>query len=205
MIGIFGGTFDPVHNGHLRVALDARETLGLDQVRLIPLAQAVHREQPETPAARRLEMLQAALAGRDDLVADDRELRRQGPSYTIDTLVSLRADFPEAVLCLLLGADAFEGFADWHDPAGILAVANLAILQRPGHPAPHDPRVRDLLARHRATTLDAGRSGRIVDCPVTQLAISASDIRRRVASGRSADFLTPPAVTELIARYGLYR
>ena len=90
-------------------------------MRLIPLAQAVHRDQPEAPAALRLEMLQAALAGRHGLVADDRELRRTGPSYTIDTLQSLRRDFPDGSLCLLLGEDAFSGFAAWRDPQGILA------------------------------------------------------------------------------------
>lgn len=205
LIGVFGGTFDPVHHGHLRIALDAREELGLEQVRLIPLAQAVHRGQPETPGGLRLAMLEAALAGRDDLVADDRELRRSGPSYTIDTLRSLREDFPAASLCLLLGGDAFNGFADWRDPAGILAIANLAVLQRPQHPAPADPRLREILARHRAQALDPARTGQIVDCPVTQLDIASSDIRRRIGAGRSADFLTPPAVIGLIARRGLYR
>jgi len=200
-----GGTFDPVHHGHLRIALDALEALGLRQVRLIPLAHAVHRDQPETPAEIRLEMLKSAVAGRDDLVADDREIARQGPSYTIDTLRSLRADLPDAGLCLLLGADAFNGFADWRDPDGILALANLVLLQRPGHPEPDDPRVRALLAESRVDRLEPGRTGQIIAVPVTQLDIASSDIRRRIAAGRSADFLTPPPVVELIERHGLYR
>lgn len=204
-IGVFGGTFDPVHNGHLRIALDALEVLGLSQVRLIPLAHAVHRDQPETPAEIRLEMLQLAVAGRADLVVDDRELTRPGPSYTIDTLRSLHADIADADLCLLLGADAFAGFADWRDPLGILAVANLALLARPGHAAPSDPRARALLADHGVTCLAPGRTGQIIEVPVTQLDIASSDIRQRIAAGRSADFLAPPAVTELIGRHGLYR
>ena len=204
-IGVFGGTFDPVHNGHLRIALDALEALGLRQVRLIPLAHAVHRDQPETPAEIRLEMLQAAVAGRSDLVVDDRELNRPGPSYTIDTLQSLHADLADEDLCLLLGADAFAGFADWRDPLGILALANLAVLGRPGHPAPSDPRVHALLADRGAARLVPGRTGQIIEIPVTQLEIASSDIRRRVAAGRSADFLAPPSVVELIGRHGLYR
>jgi len=194
-----------VHNGHLRIALDALEALGLHQVRLIPLAHAVHRDQPETPAGIRLEMLRAAVAGRTDLLVDDRELTRPGPSYTIDTLHSLHADLADADLCLLLGADAFAGFADWRDPLGILALANLAVLGRPGHPAPSDPRVRALLADRRVARLTPGRTGQIIEVPVTQLEIAASDIRRRIAAGRSADFLAPPAVIELIGRHRLYR
>ena len=204
-IGVFGGTFDPVHNGHLRIALDAREQLGLEQVRLVPLAHAVHRNQPETPAAMRLAMLQAAVEGRADLVADDRELRRRGPSYTIDTLRSLRQDLPGRQLCLLLGGDAFSGFPDWRDPRGILDIANLAVLQRPGHPPPGDAGLRDLLGERLTGRLDPGQCGQIVFCPVTQLEISSSDIRRRIAGGRSADFLTPAAVLDLIRRHALYR
>ena len=203
-IGVFGGTFDPVHNGHLRIALDAREWLGLDEVRLVPLAQAVHRDQPEAPAPRRLEMLQAAVGDRPGLVVDDRELSRDGPSYTIDTLNSLRSDFPDRTLCLLLGGDAFGGFLSWRDPEGILTLANVAILERPGHSLPDDPALRRLLEHHRVERLKAGRTGQIVLCPVTQLDIAASDIRQRLASGRGADFLVPDPVLALIRAHGLY-
>lgn len=203
-IGVFGGTFDPIHHGHLRIALDALETLRLQQVRFIPLAQAVHREQPVAPADLRLQMLQAALDGRQDLIADDRELRRKGPSYTIDTLRSLSEDFPGAALCLLLGDDAFNGFTSWRDPLGILGLANIAVLTRPNQASPSDPALAELLAEHAVRELAADRSGQIVFCSVTQLDIASSDIRRRIASGRSADFLAPRAVLDLIARYGLY-
>ena len=202
---MFGGTFDPVHYGHLRIALDALEVLGLEQVRLVPLAHAVHRDQPETPGALRLQMLQAALAGRDDLVADDRELQRRGPSYTVDTLRSLRQDLPDRSLCLLLGGDAFSGFGTWREPHGILEIANIAVLQRPGHAAAHDPAITDLLAAHRAERLDPCLTGQIVFCPVTQLDIASSDIRWRLGHGRSADFLLPAPVLELIERHHLYR
>ncbi|MCB1802722.1 MAG: nicotinate-nucleotide adenylyltransferase [Gammaproteobacteria bacterium] len=205
MIGVLGGTFDPVHNGHLRIALDARELLGLDHVRLVPLAQAVHREQPQTPSWLRRDMLAAALTGRHDLQLDDRELRRDGPSYTVDTLRSLHADLPGQSLCLLLGEDAFAGFPDWRAPDEILALANIAVLQRPGHALDEGGRVAGLLRQHRVEQLDPARNGQIVGCPVTQLAIASSDLRARVAAGRSIDFLVPPAVAELVARHGLYR
>lgn len=204
-IGVFGGTFDPVHNGHLRIALDAREALGLAQVRLIPLARAVHRDQPETPGWLRLAMLEAAIAGRRDLVADDRELAREGPSYTVDTLRSLRRDFAGRPLCLLMGDDAFSGFAEWRDPHGILALADIAVLARPGYALPDDAALHELLDAHRVERLEPGEGGRIVFCPVTQLDISSSDIRARIAAGRSADYLTPAAVLELIERHRLYR
>jgi nicotinate-nucleotide adenylyltransferase len=202
---VFGGTFDPVHNGHLRIALDALEQLGLEQVRLIPLAHAVHRDQPETPAALRLAMLQAAVAGRDDLLADDRELRRQGPSYTVDTLESLQQDLPERSLCLLLGGDAFDAFPTWREPRRILDISNIAVLQRPGHPPLGSAGSDDLLRGRLSERLDPERRGQIVACRTTQLDISSSDIRRRIAVGRSADFLTPAPVLDLIRRHALYR
>ncbi len=207
-IGVLGGTFDPIHHGHLRIALDASESLGLEQVRLIPLAQAVHREPPQASAKHRWAMLKAALAGRVDLVADDRELRRAGPSYTIDTLRSLRDDFPDRSLCLLLGDDAFAGFPAWREPSAILASANLAVLQRPRQATQATqatPELDQLLQAHGTEQLDLGRTGQIVLCPVTQLDIASSDVRRRIANGQSADFLTPRGVIEWIEQHRLYR
>ena len=205
VVGIFGGTFDPIHHGHLRIALDACELLGLDAVRLVPLAHAVHRTQPETPAEIRLQMLRAAVAGLTQLVVDDRELRRSGPSYTIDTLNSLRRDLPHSSLCLLLGDDAFSQFASWRDPLGILQLANIAVMQRPGPAKPPPADLQALLAGRRVERLDKAHTGQVQFCPVTQLDIASSDIRQRIADGRSVDFLLPPAVLDLIERHGLYR
>ena len=204
-VGIFGGAFDPIHHGHLRIALDACELLGLDAVRLIPLAHAVHRAQPETPAEIRLQMLHAAVSGLGQLVVDERELRRSGPSYTVDTLNSLRRDLPGSSLCLLLGEDAFNQFAGWRDPLGILGLANIAVMQRPGPTKPPPAELQALLAGRRVERLDRAHTGQIQFCKVTQLDIASSDIRRRIADGRSADFLLPPAVLALIRQNGLYR
>jgi len=132
MIGVLGGTFDPVHFGHLRPALEVCQALGLRELRLVPLRCAVHRPQPLASPEQRLAMLRAAVAGEPGLTIDDRELRRPGPSYTFDTLRELRAEQgPKQGLCLLLGADAFRGFLSWQRPEGILDLAHLVVMRRP--------------------------------------------------------------------------
>jgi nicotinate-nucleotide adenylyltransferase len=204
-LGILGGTFDPVHHGHLRIALDALEQLDLAEVRLIPLAHAVHRDQPETPAELRLAMLQAATAGHAGLVADDRELRRTGASYTVDTLRSLHAELPGRDLCLLLGDDAFAGFPDWRDPDGILQLANIAVLRRPGDSDPFTGDAGELMRARRVDALQPGIAGQIQIVGVTQLDIASSDIRARLRAGRQIDFLVPESVLAIIQRHGLYR
>ena len=209
MIGILGGTFDPVHFGHLRVALDAAEALALERVHLVPLNHAVHRGQPVATATQRLEMIRAAVADEPHLIADDRELARSGASYTIDTLQDFRATFGHTrPLGLLLGSDAFEGFPGWRKPVEILQLAHLIVLQRPGYRLPDDPALQALVADHGTrdpATLAAAPAGGILFLSVTQLEISASDIRARIAAGRSARYLTPAPVLELIDRFGLYR
>jgi nicotinate-nucleotide adenylyltransferase len=208
MIGILGGTFDPIHFGHLRTALDVMREVGLDQVRFIPLHGAVHRDQPETPAVLRMRMVEAAIAGQPGFVADDRELRRAGDSYTVDTLDSLRRDFPREPLCLLLGMDAFNGFADWRQPEGILRLAHLLVMHRPGSSAPSDHRARAILEAHRceeAAALRQKAAGLIQLQPVTRLEISSTRIRSLVAAGESARYLLPDAVLELMEQNGLYR
>jgi nicotinate-nucleotide adenylyltransferase len=208
MIGILGGTFDPIHYGHLRTALDVQQALGLDEVRFIPLHQSVHRDQPETPAEIRLRMVRTAIAGEPAFVADDRELQRAGDSYTVDTLVSLRQDFPSQPLCLLLGMDAFNGFADWRQPEEILRLAHLIVMPRPGLAEPSDDRAREILAAHRCDQVSALReqnAGLIHLQGVTQLEISSTQIRSLVAEDRNPRYLLPEPVLELVQENGLYR
>ena len=208
MIGILGGTFDPIHFGHLRTALDVMQEVGLEQVRFIPLHGAVHRHQPETPAALRMRMVEAAIAGQPGFVADDRELRRAGDSYTVDTLDSLRRDFPREPLCLLLGMDAFDGFADWRRPEEILRLAHLLVMYRPGSSIPSDPRARAFLEAHRCEEVAALRrqaGGLIQLRPVTRLEISSTRIRSLVAAGESPRYLLPDAVLALLEQSRLYQ
>jgi nicotinate-nucleotide adenylyltransferase len=208
MIGVFGGAFDPVHFGHLRAALEVREALRLDAIHLLPLNVAVHRQQPRADGALRLRMLQAAVADAPGLVADDRELKRPGASYTVDTLTELRDELgPDVPLCLLVGGDAFNGFFEWHRPRDILGLAHLAVMRRPGSLQPRDPQLRDELARRRAarpSDLQVAPAGRIWLQSVTQLDISSTRIRRTIAAGRSARFLLPDAVLDVALAAGCY-
>ena len=208
MIGIFGGTFDPVHHGHLRVALDVKEAIGLQQVRLIPLAQAVHRQQPLASAEQRWAMLQLALEGHPELIADPCELQRGGPSYMLDTLRALKQAQPQTALCLMVGGDAFNHFLAWRGPTEILKLANILVMQRPGHDLPADSDLRRLLDQHAIpdpTRFAASQAGHIHIHPVTQLAISSSDIRARIAAGLDPSFLLPDPVIDMIRQQQLYR
>ncbi len=206
--GVFGGTFDPIHCGHLRVALDVAEALSIERIHLVPLRVAAHREQPVASPEQRLAMVRAAVAGTPRLIADDRELRRSGASYTVDTLNSFRDESGwDGPLCLLLGNDAFNGFMQWREPQRILVLAHLVVMQRPGYRLPNDAQLRSLVAQHRARSpadLRREPAGRIHLHDVTQLDISASDIRQRAAQGRSIRYLTPDSVAQLIENQNLY-
>lgn len=209
MIGVLGGTFDPIHFGHLRPALDCLQALDLDQVRLIPLKVAVHRPQPLAPAALRLRMLEAAIAHQPGLVADPRELQRPGDSYSYETLVHLRTELGDAEpVCLLVGSDAFAGFLDWHRPREILELAHVVIMRRPGALEGFAPDLQALLRRCRCEDPSALRdapAGRILFQAVTQMDISSTRIRQLIGQGRSARFLLPDAVLAICEREGLYR
>ena len=208
MIGIFGGTFDPIHYGHLRPALEVQQTLGLEQVRFIPLAVAVHRDQPAAGAEQRLAMVRAALAGQPGFVLDDREIRRAGRSYSVDTLGELHREQPDTTWCLFVGGDAFNDFLTWHRPLAILKLAHLVVMQRPGSGGPDDRELARLSAeRHWSdpAELRTAPPGRIFFQPVTQLEISATAIRGQIAAGLSARFLLPDPVLKIIERERLYR
>lgn len=209
MIGVLGGTFDPIHFGHLRPALDLLQDLELREVRFLPLGIPVHRPLPLASPAQRLAMVKAAIAGLDGFRADERELRRPGQTYTYDTLLSLRQELGERrSICLLVGADAFRGFLSWRRPEGILEQAHIVVMQRPGKQASLAGPLRDWCeSRTCADPADlAGTpAGRILFRVVTQLGISATAIRRLVARGQSPRYLLPDAVLRIIEREGLYQ
>lgn len=207
-LAILGGTFDPVHFGHLRVAWEAAEALDAELL-MLPAAVPPHRPQPGASAAQRLAMLQAALAGQDRLRADPRELRRAGPSYTIDTLLELRAEIgPQRPLVLLVGADAFAGLSSWHRWRELFDHAHVGVLTRPGHGGVFEAELAaEWFARRvaHAQALRDGAAGRILPIEVTPLDIAASAIRGLLAAGRAPRFLVPDAVLALVERDGLYR
>jgi nicotinate-nucleotide adenylyltransferase len=207
-IGVFGGTFDPIHYGHLRSAFEMLQALCLDEVRFVPCADPPHRGVTYASAEMRLELVRRAIEGQDAFTLDDRELRRGGPSYTIDTLGELRAEFPQRSLGLIIGMDAFLGLPGWHRWEEILATAHIVVAHRPGWKAPDIGVLGDLVAErgtHRYEDLHAETHGRIHIHAVTQLEIASTEIRDLVAAGRDPRFLMPDAVRDEIINTGLYK
>ena len=209
LTAIFGGTFDPVHLGHLRVALEVSEALDAD-VRLLPAPVPPHRPQPLASAEQRMAMLALGLAGCSRLHADDRELRRDGPSYSVDTLAELRAELGvDAPLVLCVGADAFAGFATWHRYEDLFELAHVLVLTRPGAADrvawPEILRAQAVARRAALAQLPESPAGCIAELAVTPLAISATAVRTLIAAGRDPRFLVPDAVAEYISANGLYR
>lgn len=207
-IGLLGGTFNPVHIAHLRAALEVAEQLALDELRLIPSARPPHREAPLVSAEQRLAMVRLAVEGEPRLTVDDRELRRAKPSFTFDTLESLRAELAaDDQLFLLLGWDAFCGLPTWHRWQELLQHCHILVLQRPDADSEAPEALRDLLAARSVSDPQGlvGPSGQIAFVWQTPLAVSATQIRQLLAEGRSVRFLVPDAVLAYIQTHGLYR
>lgn len=210
-VGILGGTFDPVHYGHLRLAEEARTALGLAEVRWIPAGQPPHRPTPRTPVEDRLAMLRLALVGNPAFSIDDSETRSATPSYTVPTLERLRAQLgPQRPLVLLLGIDAFLGLGSWYRWRELFGLAHLAVATRPGY-ALDAERMEPALAvefrarRNRAATaLTDAPAGRILPFPISALDISATTLRATLVAGGSARYLLPDPVLDYIAANRLY-
>ncbi len=206
-IGIFGGTFDPIHFGHLRTAFEVLQKLALDELRFVPAGDPPHRAPPRVDAARRLELVRAAVAGQPHFVVDDREVRRAGPSFTVLTLSELRAEFPDSPLFLIVGMDAFAGLPTWHRWQELCGLTHIVVAPRPGWTAPAGGPLGELLATNGAAGADELRAtthGRIFIQAVTQLEISSSELRAVLAIGGDPRYLVPDAVREVILRTGCY-
>ena len=187
MVGIFGGSFDPIHHGHLIVARVAAETLGLRELRFVPA-----REQPfkvgrhGAPAPHRAAMVERAIAGAPGFSVDTVEVDRAGASYTVDTLRAMREREPDVPLVLLIGADAAADFPQWREADTVATLARIVVFHRPGTTAPSLP-----------------QAWRTIDVPAIE--ISATEVRRRVRAGRSIRYWVPDAVAEYVAAHGLYQ
>lgn len=206
-IGVFGGTFDPIHYGHLRTAYEVLQALRLREVRFVPAGDPPHRDPPRVDAARRLELVRAATADQPGFVVDDREVRRAGPSYTVLTLGELRTEMPAAPICLIVGMDAFRGLPTWHRWQELLELAHVVVAPRPGWDAPREDALGELLVSRRVASVEAlhGRAaGSIFVQPVTQLEISSSELRELLAAGRDPRYLVPDTVRELVRRTDCY-
>lgn len=206
-IGVFGGTFDPIHYGHLRTAFEMLQVLRFDEVRFMPCGDPPHRGTTFASASERLRMVELATAGQEGFVVDDREIRRQGLSYSIDTLLSLRDEFPDRALGLIVGMDAFLGLPAWHRWAEFLDVAHIIVAHRPGWKAPDMGPLGEMITEfgtHRVNDLHTALNGRVHIHAVTQLEISSTEIRALVAAGRDPRFLMPDAVRDEITASGCY-
>jgi nicotinate-nucleotide adenylyltransferase len=199
-VGIFGGTFDPVHLGHLIIAEQSREQAGLDQVWFVPSARPPHKlDRSVTPFDRRAEMLQLAIAGQPDFRVELIEKDRPGPSFTADTLGDLKRVHPENELFLILGADCLPDLPKWHDPTRILELSTLLVASRPGC-AVWKP---EQLAEAVGLAVPTGVRMQQIDNPLVEIA--SQDLRRKAAEGRSLLFLVPRAVEVYIREKNLYR
>ena len=207
-IGVLGGTFDPVHYGHLRLALEMREQLALTRVCMIPAAAPPLRDTPHATAVLRKTMLEAAIADVDGLYCDDRELHRSGTSYTVDTLISLRQDYADKAICLILGMDAFARLERWHRWRQLFELAHICVAKRPGTSRTIEGQLKEAVDQRQTSHVDVlneSPAGRICIRDIPAFDVSATHIRSLVSSGRSTRFLLPDAVLDIIRQQGLYR
>ena len=203
-VGILGGTFDPVHHGHLVVAEQVREALGLDRIVFVPAALPPHKlDEDLAPAVDRVAMVELAIAGNPALAVSQIELRRKGPSFTADTLGELADEAARQGVArdfyFILSAEALAGFRSWHEPERLLQLARLVVVPRPGAPLP------DAAALEAILPGGAALVSRVECVATTLVAYSSSDVRLRAAEGHSIRYLVPPAVEAYIRDHGLYR
>ena len=206
-IGLFGGTFDPIHYGHLRTAFELWQELRLAEIRFMPTGSPPHREQPYATPELRLAMVEAAVASQPAFVVDDREVRRTGVSYSVDTLTEVRKEFPDRSLCLLLGMDAFLGRPNWHRWRELLDLAHIVVAHRPGWKAPTMGPLGEVMVDHGTGTirdLHQNPSGRVYVHAVTQLEISSTELRQLIIAGRDPQYLVPEEVRQIIQETRCY-
>lgn len=203
MIGLFGGTFDPIHFGHLRPVVELQQALGLDAVRFIPCAHPPHRQATVVTAAHRLQMVRLAIADYVGFVVDDRELRRGTVSYTVDTLRDLHDEYPTTTFCLIMGMDVFVNLPTWHRWQDVLGLANIAVMQRPGVRAAFPAWAQQMHCRQRSEFLRAS-SGQCYVQEVSPVDICATHIRNLLVNQADAETMVPATVLHYIRQHQLY-
>jgi nicotinate-nucleotide adenylyltransferase len=206
-LAYFGGTFDPIHYGHLRTAHELLEILQVQRIEFLPSGQPPHRQRIYATAQARLNMVRAAIAEESRFAVDERECRRLTPSYTVDTLTELRQEWPQRSICLLIGMDAFLSLPQWHRYAELLQLAHIVVAHRPGWQAPQDGLLGQWVnayATGKVSDLHEKMAGHIYIHEVTQLEISSSAVRELIAAGRDPKYLVPPAVRDFVLKNRCY-
>ncbi len=207
-VAIFGGTFNPVHNGHLRIAIELAELLEVESLRMIPCALPAHRDAPSASPEQRLEMLKRGIGEQSQLVADDIELRRDGPSYTIDTLRAIRAQIGDSTaLYLCIGMDVLASLDSWRDWQKLTDYCHIVVSSRPGYQLPESGTLAEWISARLCDdlqTLKQSSAGKLHLCTLTMLAISSTAIRHKISVGEKVDYLTPAAVVNCIQQQHLY-
>lgn len=202
MIGIFGGTFNPIHNGHIQLAKQALDSLALDEVHFLPCANPVHRGAPQVSSSDRLNMIKLAIAAEDRFVANTLELDRGGESFMVDTLREVREQNPNESIGLMLGADAFNGVLSWKQPTEILELAHLVVCQRPNIKLN-----RDIFSEHwvqSVASLKQEKFGHVLPLAIKQSSCSSTEIRGQLSASESVISCLPNAVFEYIVNNHLY-
>lgn len=212
LVGMLGGTFDPIHYGHLRTAMQIKTIFAMHEMCLVPCHKPPHRDAPVGDAQRRLQMATLAVAQSPGLSIDARELEREGPSYSIDTLTSMRQELDEqTAICMLLGMDAFLGLPSWHRWRELLSCCHIIVMTRPGWQDRHADGYRELDALMASSRVENTqqlcrfRQGKIIVQEVAALDISATMIRDRIAQGLPVQGLTPDSVIQYIRQQGLFQ
>jgi nicotinate-nucleotide adenylyltransferase len=207
-IGILGGTFDPVHHGHLRLAVDVLNACVLEQVSLIPLHIPAHRQNPIASVQQRLQMLRLAIEGVSGLAVDERELERASVSFTLDTLCSIREEVGEQPLCLIMGMDAFQKLNSWYEWKSLSEYVHILVAGRPGVEAEiENADVRRFYEQHRTevvSDLHTNKAGQIYNVEISELNISSTKIRELIMTKQDAHFLLPENVLSYIEKEDLY-
>ena len=204
LLGLYGGTFDPVHLGHIHAARSVCRALGLSKVQLILAARPGHRGAPDSSVEHRWRMLQLACAAYEELVADDSEIRRHGRSYTVSTLTHVHERFPGSIPCWILGQDSFATLPSWHRWQELLSLCNLIVVDRPGLQLQEPEAVRALCALHETQAFRPDVLGQIVRLDLPMQDISATQIRGIISRGGDPAHLLAAPVNAYIKRHGLY-
>ena len=207
-VAILGGTFNPVHHGHLRVAIEVKEALDLATVHMIPLFAPPHRDSPSVSANFRFDMLQAATRDEADLIADDREICRGGISYTIETLRELRNELGSTPLCMILGTDAFAYLHTWKEWEQLIELAHIVVVHRPGSDLPEDEPANKVLKKFgtkKIKDLHDSPAGCFMSISIPMLEISSTQIRSILHNGHNAKYLLPKSVLKMIREHKHYQ